>query len=111
MLNTFGRDRRSTTQSVQMSSNVQIVLWSWKNVGDEGATGVLRPQDSARRRLVHCPQMSTVYTSQVLSSRQVVKLSFYSSFLLFRPACPRLPGQYLSKGVVIFAKFRPGVAN
>ena len=42
---------------------------------------------------------------------QVVKLSFYSSFLLFRPACPRLPGQYLSKGVVIFAKFRPGVAN
>ena len=59
-----------------------------------------------------CPQMSTVYTSQVcLKYCQVVKLSFYSSFLLFRPACPRLPGQYLSKGVVIFAKFRPGVAT
>ena len=116
MLNTFGRDRRSTTQSVQMSSNVQIVLWSWKNVGDEGATGVLRPPGFCQTKTgtlstdVHrCP---TVYTSQVcLKYCQVVKLSFYSSFLLFRPACPRLPGQYLSKGVVIFAKFRPGVAN
>lgn len=48
---------------------------------------------------------------QVVKYRQVVLLVPFYIFLLFRPACPRLPGQYLSTGVVLFAKFRPGVAN